>query len=179
MTQEKLLDELTEQTKRVLNSTEQLKSMDLSRLMTKPNPKAWNALECIEHLNRYARFYGPEVWKRMNGSKPHVNDTKFKPGILGNRFAEMMAPKENLKRMDTFKSMNPMDTSLNLETIEEFIQHQKDVLKQLKQARNYNLNKIKTGITISNLIKLKLGDTFRVVINHNERHLIQALKAAK
>ncbi|MEO9077333.1 MAG: DinB family protein, partial [Gelidibacter sp.] len=31
-----------------------------------------------------------------------------------------------------------------------------------------------TAISISNLIKLKVGDTFRVVVYHNERHLVQA-----
>ena len=39
-----------------------------------------------------------------------------------------------------------------------------------------DLNKTKTAISISKLIKLKIGDTFRVVVYHNERHLIQAEK---
>ena len=39
-----------------------------------------------------------------------------------------------------------------------------------------DLNKIKTAISISKWIKLKLGDTFRVVVYHNERHIKQANK---
>ena len=37
-----------------------------------------------------------------------------------------------------------------------------------------NLTKVKTSITISNWIKLRLGDTFRFVIHHNLRHVVQA-----
>jgi hypothetical protein len=43
----------------------------------------------------------------------------------------------------------------------------------LNQSRNVNLNKVKIQISISNLIKLKLGDTFQFFINHIVRHLNQ------
>lgn len=46
-------------------------------------------------------------------------------------------------------------------------------------ARNKDLGKIKTSISISKWIKLKLGDTFRVIIYHNERHIVQANKIAE
>ena len=40
-------------------------------------------------------------------------------------------------------------------------------------------DKTKTAISISKLIKLRLGDTFRVLIYHNERHIKQAERAIK
>jgi uncharacterized protein (DUF2249 family) len=52
------------------------------------------------------------------------------------------------------------------------------MLELLEIARSKNLNRIRTSISISKLIKLKLGDTLRVVIYHNGRHLQQALRAA-
>jgi hypothetical protein len=42
-------------------------------------------------------------------------------------------------------------------------------------AKNTDLNKIKIPISLTNLIKLKLGDVFQFIITHNERHLAQAL----
>ena len=53
------------------------------------------------------------------------------------------------------------------------------MVEHLNNSRNINLNKVKTNITISKLIKLKLGDTFRFLTYHNERHIIQALKAVE
>jgi len=37
-----------------------------------------------------------------------------------------------------------------------------------------DIGKTKTAISISKWIKLKLGDTLRVVIYHNQRHMAQA-----
>ena len=51
-----------------------------------------------------------------------------------------------------------------------------EIIELLNQSKNVNLDKTKTAISISNLIKLKLGDTFRVLIYQNERHIKQAEK---
>jgi len=56
----------------------------------------------------------------------------------------------------------------------EFIAQQKQMIQLLNDAENVNLNKVKTSISISKFIKLKLGDTFRFVIYHNLRHIEQA-----
>jgi len=55
-----------------------------------------------------------------------------------------------------------------LNAIEQII-----LLELLNQSRNVSLNKVKIDTSISSLIKLKLGDTFRFVINHHIRHLKQ------
>jgi len=52
-----------------------------------------------------------------------------------------------------------------------------EMLQLLKLAAGTDLTKVKTGISISPFIKLRLGDTLRVVIYHNERHLRQAIRA--
>jgi hypothetical protein len=86
----------------------------------------------------------------------------------------MMLPGENMKKMKTFQSMDPMASSLNKETLNKFIEYQNLTLDILNDVKQYNLSKLKTGITISNWIKLRLGDTLRVVIYHNMRHVDQA-----
>lgn len=48
-----------------------------------------------------------------------------------------------------------------------------------KNQKNIDLNKTKTAISISKWFKLKLGDTFKVVIYHNERHIAQARKVCE
>jgi len=50
------------------------------------------------------------------------------------------------------------------------------ILDLLDSSRAINLNTTKTAVSISKWIKLKLGDTFRVVIYHNDRHIAQANK---
>lgn len=89
-----------------------------------------------------------------------------------------MKYKEKLNTMSTFKYINPAGCKLDKSAVVMFISQQKTSLKLLDKARALNLTKTKTSISISILKKLRLGDIFRVVIYHNERHLIQALKAS-
>jgi hypothetical protein len=114
--------------------------------------------------------------KRMNSSSlPKTN--VFKSGYLGNKFALDMLPKDGMKTMNTFKSKNPIHSQLDKDKVlDTFIQQQKEFLELLEIAENKNLTKIKTSITLP-LLKFRLGDTFRFVIYHNERHVVQAKKA--
>jgi hypothetical protein len=88
-----------------------------------------------------------------------------------------MLPKEKLNKMKTFKDKNPSGSDLKVDTIDRFIAQQKEMLDLLDKARSVDLNKTKTSISITKFLKLKLGDTFRVIIYHNQRHLLQAEKA--
>ena len=72
--------------------------------------------------------------------------------------------------------MNPIHSSLSKNTVTVFIDQQKQLLDLLDSAKEIDLNKVKTSISITTLIKLKLGDTFRFLIYHNKRHIVQAQK---
>lgn len=164
-------------TQKHLEIVTNLQSLQDTDLQHRPHNRGWNVLECIEHLNRYAAFYHPEIEKRINQSGTKLGTT-FKSGWLGNYFAEMMLPKGKPNKMKTFKSMDPVHEHLTRKVLAQFKDNLQQLLQLLDKAMNINLGKVKTAISISPLIKLKLGDTFRVVIYHNERHLQQAVKAA-
>ncbi len=168
-----LINELTDRTTNHLNRAQQLLDLDTETLNYKSNAESWSVLECIEHLNRYGDFYLPELKDRIQNAQ-HTGDGEFKSGWLGNYFANSMLPKEKGGQMKTFKSMNPVGSKLSKETLHKFIRQQQETLVLLEAANNVCLTKTKTGISITNLIKLRLGDTFRVVIYHNGRHLLQA-----
>ena len=172
-----LIEDLIERTQGVLNAAEKYNQLSLKELNNKVAPDKWSALECIEHLNRYGDFYLPEIKSRIAKGKKSEAEATFKSGLLGNYFAESMLPKEKLNKMSTFKSMNPAGSQLDKGVLTKFIAQQKEILNLLDSARTTNLTKTKTGITISNFIKLRLGDTFRVVIYHNQRHIVQANNA--
>ncbi len=171
-----LIADLTDRTQRCLSKGEEFNNLTGKALNFKQDELSWSALECLEHLNLYGRFYLPEIAKRIKSADPK-NQELFKSGWLGNYFANSMLPKEKLNKMKTFKNMNPLNSRLNKDqVIHEFLQQQEEMLRLLNEARRIDLNKTKTNISISKWIKLKLGDTFRFVIFHNQRHLIQAEK---
>lgn len=178
LTSEKLLQNLLEITRENLNTVENLKNQPIEILNWKHDSESWSALECIEHINRYGDFYIPEITNRIKASK-HKSSEIFKSNWLGKYFSKMVSYNENLNKMKTFKSMNPLNSKLNTQTLEKFINQQHQIIELLDKSKFINLDKTKTAISISKLIKLKLGDTFRVLIFHNERHIKQAEKALK
>lgn len=46
----------------------------------------------------------------------------------------------------------------------------------LRKAQATDINATRVPVSISKRIRLKLGDTFRFLIAHNERHILQAKK---
>lgn len=172
MQSEILIHTLLEQTKRIINQAEKLKTYDLEKLIWRENETSWNILECLEHLNLYGDFYLPQIERKIKNSDTKT-DFEFKSGLLGNYFAKTMLPKEKLNKMKTFKDKDPLNTNLDKTVIIRFINQQNKLLELLKQSRKVSLNKVKIQISISSLIKLKLGDTFQFYINHMIRHLNQ------
>ena len=172
MQSEKLITTLIEQTNHIIIQAELLINLDLKKLTWKKDQVSWNILECLEHLNLYGDFYLTEIENSIKNSTAK-NEAEFKSGFLGNYFAKSMLPKEKLNKMKTFKSKNPIKAKLDKVVIEKFISQQIKLLDLLNQSRSISLNKTKTGISITGIIKLKLGDTFQFYINHIIRHLKQ------
>lgn len=175
MTNTKLINDLITRTQHILQQATSLQSHSDEILNFKSDAKSWSILECLEHLNRYGKFYLPEIAYRIRTTKHEAVQT-FKTGCLGNYFAKSMLPKKRLNKMNSPTSMNPLGSDLSRETLIVFIRQQEEMLELLNRARKINLNKTKTSISISKWIKLRLGDTFRVVIYHNQRHFAQIEK---
>jgi hypothetical protein len=167
-----LLNELTIRTEGHLHYAEMLSVKPEHDLNFRTSAESWSTLECLEHLNRYGDFYIPEI-SRAVSSAGKSSQSYFKPGILGNYFAKSMLPKEKLNTMKTLKAMNPIHSNLDKRVVETFINHQGKLLELLEEAQCIDLEKTKTSISISKLIKLRLGDTFCFVIYHNARHVEQ------
>lgn len=172
---EKLIKDLIERTQININQAEKYCALSIEKLNWRVKKDSWSILECFEHLNLYGDFYIPEINKRIESSKTVAKEL-FQSGILGNYFAKSMLPQEKFKKIKTFKDKNPIGSNLNKTTIERFISQQEQILNLLEKSRKIDLSKTKTAISISRLIKLKIGDIFRVVVYHNERHLVQANK---
>jgi hypothetical protein len=65
---------------------------------------------------------------------------------------------------------------LSITTLDRFLKQQELLKALLQQALEADITKIKTAISLSKFIKLRLGDTFRFYVYHIERHIAQAEK---
>lgn len=144
-------------------------------LLKQPEPGKWSIAQVLEHLNGYNRFYLHEIEKGLKNSNPSINPV-FKAGFFGNYFTNLMQPKEDgtiAKKMSAPKEYN-FGPALDADKVmKEFVAGQQKLLALLDKARAADMGRIKVPISISKLIKLKLGDTFRFLIAHQLRHFLQ------
>lgn len=95
----------------------------------------------------------------------------------GNYFANVLKVNDGkIKKIKSPKDKNPGNSSLNSTTTDRFIKQLKFLKSLLVQAQIMDLTKVKTAISLTRLIRLRLGDTLRVVVYHIERHIMQAEK---
>ena len=174
-----LLRKLTELTERNLAAGESLLAASSETLHRRPRPDAWNALECLAHLNHYGDYYLPEISRRIETTAYDRPVATYTSTWLGNKFAAGMKPGPQTRKVSTFKSADPRNftPTPDRSTVTEFIRQQKEMLELLRLAATVDLTRTKTGISITNLIKLRLCDTLRVVVYHNWRHIEQAQRA--
>ncbi|MFD2246945.1 DinB family protein [Pontibacter ruber] len=150
-------------------------SLDLSLLNFKPAPDSWSILECLEHLNRYSRYYNPALAKAIAANSDGNDMQSITYSWLGKKSLDMVRP-QNTKKHKTVKHMNPNNSTLDRKTIQEFLQHQTELINLLGSAKSANLNKKAVPVEFFKLLKMRIGEALEFVVLHQERHLQQALR---
>jgi len=176
-----LLQTLAERTRENLRIAETFLALPSSALHRRPRPESWNALECLAHLNKYSAYYLPEMRQRMATTKHRGNTATFTSSWLGNKFAAGMKPGERMRKISAPGNANPAKHAelVTETTLADFLRSQEETLELLALAAHVDLTRTTTGTSLTNLLRLRLGDTLRVVVYHNWRHVEQALRAVK
>jgi uncharacterized damage-inducible protein DinB len=178
---EELIDQLEADVRQLMAAAEHLRSADPVKLSYPPEEGKWSVAQVLEHLNMYNRYYLPLIERSMIHITKDTN-AWFIPGFFGDYFTKMMMPTnvyEVKNKMKAIKGYTP-SRGINVENVfNEFQQHQNKLLQLLEVARRRNLNTIRIPLSISKLIRLKLGDAFRFIIAHEQRHMMQARNTIK
>ena len=171
-----LLNSLEEKVERHVKMViAEFQNLPPSVLMKTASDGGWSIAQCLDHLNGYGDHYLAEIKKRIDRSEDD-DQCVFKSTWLGRYFTAMMDPDSGKRKFATFKKHIPKNDIDAHQVIAEFIQQQEHLLGYLRKGKLKNLNAIRIPISISNWIRLKLGDVFQFVIAHNERHIRQAMR---
>ena len=169
-----LIDDLLRRSKRSTETVRRFERLPIDQLRFK-NGNQWSILECLEHLNLYGDFYLVEIEKQIIANRNRPSSTIFQSGFVGNYFANLMEVKEGkITKMKSPKNKNPANMDLTITTISRFLKQQEQLIVLLNSCRSIDLTRAKSAITLTRLIKLRLGDTLRFFTYHIERHMLQA-----
>lgn len=178
-----LLDGLYAQTEASISKAiSEWQLLSNSILTSQPGPGKWSASQCLQHLNSYGRYYLPAIEKAIARPARNKPSLYFKSGWLGNYFYKMMLPENDgtvKKKMRSPKNHVPAPVLNSDEVLSEFIGQLEILGRLLTEARQADLNGVRVPISISPLIKLKLGDVFLFLTAHISRHVLQAEQAMR
>jgi hypothetical protein len=179
-----LLEQLQQQVKGLVTTVEEkLHHLPEPVLLLPPAQDKWSAIQCLEHLNTYSRYYLPQLASAIEQgyARQQRAAASFKSGWLGNWFTKTMQPKPDgtlPMRMQSPKNARPAAAGLDAARVmEEFLAGQQQLLLLLQRAEGVNLQRLRVPTSLGKWLKLSLGDTFRFFIAHEERHVLQALRA--
>lgn len=172
---QRLLQMLQSDVRQLILETGRLEQEPAAVLEQIPGEGKWSIAQVLEHLNIYSRYYGNAIEQQL-----HLHQTQpqilFNPGWLGNYFTRMMQPRADqtiARKMKAPKNALPSAQPDGKEMLRECIAHQHRLLGLLQVAKTADLGSIRIPTSLNRFITLKLGDTFRFFIAHEQRHFLQ------
>lgn len=176
MTQQDLLNRLETDLRSLLAEVRtHFITLDAKALRHRPNPEAWNILECIAHLNRYAADYIPSLNRAIHLAKARrwypVDELRYT--LRGRRLINRARP-ENRKAYKSKKRYNYIHQPIDQEVIKSFLIKGEQLLRILQAAREVDLNRPRVPKSGAWLGRYTLGNILEFLILHMRRHIRQA-----
>ena len=144
-------------------------------LQQRRDMNAWNALECIAHLNVFQEMYLPRIERAIHLSKARrwkpASDVRYT--MVGRRVTKN-ADLAHYKPRKTPKRYDFAHLPLGKEVIKTFLINSERLLRNIQAAREVDINKAKIGWGPSGFFKLTLGNTLEWLVLHGQRHVQQA-----
>ncbi|GGB80230.1 DinB family protein [Dyadobacter sediminis] len=133
----------------------------------------WSIAQCLDHLNSYGNYYLPLLNKKLSSAE---EDSKapFSASWLGSYFSKMMEPGPAQKKYKAHKNHVPAANLNALQIVDTFITQQETMLLYLREAQSKDINSPKIPLSVIRLVRINVGDVFRFLVTHNERHMQQA-----
>lgn len=179
-----LLTQLTLDTNKLIQEIELFQQLTNEQLIWKYTEKTWSITECIEHLNIANAYYLKQFKKVVELNKLPTQEN-FKSGFFGNIMVNNMKPvfQENKEvkipmKMKTLGDFQPKNKEIE-GVFTTFFEQQNQFLSFLEQAKTMNLTKNSIRSAVGSILQFRLGDCFRFIVAHNQRHIEQAKNVQK
>lgn len=150
------------------------------QLRWKPAPDRWSIIECLQHLNLAERFYIRNIQHKVDKLglvQTNPTDQLLESDWVGKAMLYAVDPQVKIKipapgmtRPRPAADLNPADV------MNQFVELQTLLHSLLNKAVYLDWNRDKVMSLFGNWLKIRLGDAFRMLLAHTERHMKQALR---
>jgi DinB family protein len=170
------LDDIQRQLHRLTSSVEVLvKSLDDAQMNWTPATGRWSIAQCLEHLTLTNRRYRQAMEEAIaQGRKDNrYSSGQYRHGWLGEKFVKSLEPGAGFK-VKTLEAITPVFPLASEKVLREFFEENRTLVALADQANGLDLGRVRVTSPFLKLLKVSLGQAFRVITAHERRHLEQA-----
>ena len=141
----------------------------------KPSEREWSIGQCFDHLIISNRPYfsivdeirqgkrRPRLWERM----------PLLPALFARLLIKTLWP-DSGRKVKARKAFYPSSSHIDPGIVTSFLEQQDRLLHLMEASRGLDLESITITPPVSRLITYSLMDAFRIVVVHEQNHLVQA-----
>lgn len=176
MSQQDLLNLLETELRALLEEARtHFANLDPVTLQRRPDPDAWNILECFAHLNRYAEDYIPGLERAIHKAKARRLGPGYDVRYSGRgRRAIRRADPGNEKKYKSAKYYNFKQQPIGSETVKSFIINSERLLRIVQSARSVDVNRAMVPKMHAWIGKYSVANLLEFLVTHSRRHFQQA-----
>ena len=151
------------------------------QLNWKPSPDKWSVGQCIDHLIVSNGEYFPIFDRVLRSPKTTSTIWESLPGLprlWGQMLIKSVSP-DGIRKQKAPKIFTPTASAVDPGIITRFIDQQERVVNYLNTITAVDADKIIITSPVARVITYSLLDACRVIVAHEQRHLLQAKRVTQ
>ena len=154
-------------------------SVSPERLTARPGPKAWSAMECLEHLNISLRAFVPRLQAALAQARtlPPAEGQPMKLSGMARWLVWWLEPPSRL-RLPTTKPFVPVEYA-EARVLPQFVSLSRELAEMAEAAGGLRLDEVEIQSPFAENVRYSAYAAFRIIAAHNRRHLWQARRACR
>jgi hypothetical protein len=149
----------------------------LEQLNWKPAPESWSIGQCLDHLIVTDCLYFPSLKTISEGNYSITRWQRWSPfsSLFGKILVNQLQEKAKSK-VKTAKIFYPSSSEINEGIFDRFHKHLDTLIEYITACKEVDLDKINITSPVSTFITYNLRHAFMILIQHEHRHINQAVR---
>jgi len=152
-------------------------SISESQLNWKPSPQSWSIAQCLQHLMITHLAYFPVLKEvvegtfKMNFWERSSPLTSFWGRIMKNQLQDQVK-----RKMKAPLKIQPTKSEYHIVLLDRYHENLEEFLDLISQCRNVDVDTTIITSPLLSIVTYNLRDAFQLLLQHEHRHLNQALR---
>jgi hypothetical protein len=151
-------------------------ALSAEQLAWQPSPTRWGVGHCLVHLAKTNELYREALASAFRTAQVEGRSGRalVRGGWFGRWFTGAVGPSMRI-RAKAPRSVRPPQGAPEAGSLENFLTEQQRARGLIEDARGLDLDAVRIHSPFSRLLRFRAGDALRIVVEHEKRHVKQAV----